>query len=200
MHHRHACSKSKDVSVAARQGISPSQRVTRTRRSLHGVPPWCTTMVYQPPKFFKPRSVPYALMRKVEEELDRWVQTKVIEPECYSDWATLIVPVLKTDGKVRIWGDYKLTVNRVSHLEQHPFPTLGDLCEKLAGGKQFTKLDLSHAYSQHPLDKSKEYVTVNTHKGLFRYNILLYGISSALVFFQRTMENILHGLPHIAVY
>ena len=66
----------------------------------------------QPPTFFKPRSVPYALKRKVE------VQTKAIEPVRYSDWATPIVPVLKADGKVRVCGGYKLTVNLVSHLEQ----------------------------------------------------------------------------------
>ena len=65
----------------------------------------------QPPKFFKPRSVPYALKKKVEEVLDRLVQTTVIEPVRYSDLATPIVPVLKADGKVRVCGDYKLTVN-----------------------------------------------------------------------------------------
>ena len=68
----------------------------------------------QPPKFFKPRSVPYAPNRKVEEELDRLVQAKVIEPVRYSDWATPIVPVLKADGKVRVCGDFKLKVNRFS--------------------------------------------------------------------------------------
>ena len=92
-------------------------------------------------------------------------------------------------------------MNRVSHLEQYRIPTLDDLCVKLAGGKQFTKLDLSHAYSQLRLDeKSKEYVTINTDKGLFRYNRLPYGMSSALVLFQRTMETILQGIPHVAVY
>ena len=84
----------------------------------------------QPPKFFKPRSVPYVQKRKVEEELDRLEQTKVIESVRYSDWATPIAPVLKADGKVRVCGDYKLTVNRISHLEQYPIPTLDDLCEK----------------------------------------------------------------------
>ena len=39
----------------------------------------------EPSKFFKSRSVPYALKRKVEEELDRLVQMKLIEPVCYSD-------------------------------------------------------------------------------------------------------------------
>ena len=142
--------------------------------------------VGKPPKFFKARPVPYAMRTKVEQELDRLVQTNVMEPVRYSDWATPIVPVLKADGKVRVCGDYKLTVNRVSHLEEYTH-SLDDLCEKLTGGKQFSKLDLSHAYSQLPLDnKSKEYATVNTHKGLFRYNRLPYGISSAPAIFQRT--------------
>ena len=149
----------------------------------------------QPPMFFKPRSVPYALERKVEEELDKLVQTKVIEPVCYSDWATPIVLFLKADGKVRVCGDYKLKVNRVSHLEQYPIPTLDDLCEK------FTKLDLSHAYSQRQLDdKSKEYVTINTHKRLFRYNRLSCGTSSAPAIFQRTIENTFQCILHVAVY
>ena len=52
------------------------------------------------------------------------MQTKVIEPVRYSDWATPIVPVLKADGKVRVCGEYKLTMNQVSHLEQYPIPTL----------------------------------------------------------------------------
>ena len=137
----------------------------------------------------------------MEQELDRLVQTNVMEPVRYSDWATPIVLVLKADGKVLVCGDYKLTVNRVSHLEQYPIPTLDDLCEKLTGGKQSRKLDLSHAYSQLPLDnKSKEYATVNTHRGLFRYNRLPYGISSAPAIFQRTMENILQDIPGVAVY
>ena len=111
------------------------------------------------------------------------------------------MPVLKTDGSIRICGDYKITVNRVSHLEQYPIPTLDDLCEKLMDGKQFSKLDLSHAYSQLPLDEaSKEFITINTHKGLFRYNRLPFGVSSAPAIFQRTIENILQGIPHMAVY
>ena len=104
----------------------------------------------QPPTFFKPRSVPYALKRKVEEELDWLVQTKAIEPVRYSDWATPIVPVLKADGKVRVCGDCKFRVKRVSHLERYPISTLDDLCEKLTGGK----LNLGHAYEQLPLDEN----------------------------------------------
>ena len=60
---------------------------------------------------------------------------------------------------------------------------------------------MSQAYLQLPLDEeSKEYVTVNTHKGLYRYNRLPFGISSAPSIFQRTMETLLQGIKGVLVY
>ena len=72
------------------------------------------------PKFYRPRSVPYAMREKVEAELDRLRQQGIIEPEHFSNWAAPIVPVLKQDGSVRIYGDYKLTVNAVAKLDTYP--------------------------------------------------------------------------------
>ena len=48
---------------------------------------------------------------KVGQELDRLQQQGILKPIAFSDWAASIVPVLKKDGSVRIWGDYWLTVN-----------------------------------------------------------------------------------------
>ena len=110
------------------------------------------------------------------------------------DWATPIVPVPKTDGSVRICGDYKITVNQVAKLDKYPIPRIEDLFASLAGGKAFSKLDLSQAYQQIELDEeSRQYVTINTHKGLFRYNRLPFGVASAPSIFQRIMENILQA-------
>ena len=41
---------------------------------------------------------------------------------------------------------------------------------------------------------------INTHKGLFRYTRLLFGISSAPGIFQRVMESVLQGIPRVIVY
>ena len=102
---------------------------------------------------------------------------------------------------VRICGDFKGTINPVSKLDRYPIPKLEDLFTKLAGGKAFTKLDLSQAYQQVRLDdNSKQYVVINTHKGLFRYTRLPYGISSAPGIFQRVMDNLLKGIPGVVVY
>ena len=108
---------------------------------------------------------------------------------------------LKVDGSVRICGDYKLTVNKVSHPDIYPLPRIEELFTSLSGGKLFSKLDLAHAYKQLLLDEhSKQYTTINTHQGLYRYNRMPFGISAAPAIFQQTMENLLQGLNHVTVY
>ncbi|XP_033993597.1 uncharacterized protein K02A2.6-like [Trematomus bernacchii] len=153
------------------------------------------------PRFFRPRSVPYAMRTKVDEEIDRLLKEGVISPVKHAEWAAPVVPILKPVGTVRLCGDYKLTVNTVSSLEQYPIPRMEDLFAALTGGKQFTKLDMSHAYQQILMDdESKKYLTVNTHRGLFTYNRLPFGVASAPAIFQRTMEGLLRGIPFVAVY
>lgn len=102
---------------------------------------------------------------------------------------------------MRICGDYKITVNRAAKIDKYPIPRIEELFASLAGGKSFTKLDLSHAYLQIPLEEdSCRYVTINTHMGLFEYRRLTFGISSAPSIFQRTMENLLRGIGGVCVY
>ena len=154
-----------------------------------------------PPKYCRARSVPYSMQTLVEQQLDKLEKDGVIEPVQHSEWAAPIAPVLKSDKSVRICGDFKQTVNQASRLDKYPIPRIEDLFAKLTGGQRFTKLDMSQAYQQLELDEdSKQYVVINTHRGLFRYNRLPYGISSAPGIFQRTMENLLQGVPHTVVY
>ncbi|CAG2226134.1 unnamed protein product [Mytilus edulis] len=152
------------------------------------------------PKYFKARLVPYALKEKIEKELDRLEKGGNIEKVEFSEWAAPIVPIVKPDKSVRICGDYKVTINQVSKLDNYPIPKTDDLYATLSGGQAFSKLDLSQAYQQIVLDEeSRKYVTINTHKGLYQYNRLPFGVSSAPGIFQRTMENLLQGIPRVVV-
>ena len=153
------------------------------------------------PIFCKARPVPYSIRSQVETQLETLVQQNILEPIFFSDWAAPIVPVMKPDKTIRICGDYKMTVNRVSKLDRYPIPRIEDLFANLSGGTSFSKLDLSQAYLQLTLDdESKQYTVINTHRGLFRYNCLPFGISSAPGIFQRTMECLLRGIPKVMVY
>ena len=112
-----------------------------------------------------------------------------------------MVPVVKQDGSIRICGDYKLTVNQVADTDTYPLPKREDLFALLSGGKTFSKFDLLHAYQQVPLDEdAKEYTTINTHKGLYHYKHLPFGVASAPSIFQQTIETILQGISHVTVY
>lgn len=76
-----------------------------------------------------------------------------------------------------------------------------DLFGKLAGGSHYSKLDLSHAYKQICLsEESQKLTTITTSKGLFAYTRLCYGVSSAPGIFQRIMEQLVQGVPKVAVY
>ena len=154
------------------------------------------------PKFFKARPIPYAYKLKVEEELDKLTKLGIIEPIQFAEWAAPIVAVLKSDKKsIRICGDFKVTVNSASKVDRYPIPKIDDLFATLGGGQKFTKLDMSQAYMQIPLSEdSKQYVVINTHRGLFRYNRLPFGNASAPGIFQRVMEGVLKDIPGVVVY
>ena len=94
-----------------------------------------------------------------------------------------------------------MTINPVIDVDQYPLPRSEDLFAILAGGKTFTVLDLSNAYQQLPLEeKPCNVVTINTHRGLYRYTRLPFGVASALAVFQKTMDTILQGIRGVICY
>ena len=153
------------------------------------------------PKFWRSRQVPFTLKEGIEKELNRLQEAKIIEPVSYSEWAAPIVPVPKKDGSIRLCGDYKVTLNPVLQVDQYPLPRPDELFASISGGKKFTTLDLSQAYQQMLLDDdSQKLVTINTHKWLYRYKRLPFGVAAAPAIFQRTMDMILQGIPHTICY
>ncbi|XP_044139657.1 uncharacterized protein K02A2.6-like [Bufo gargarizans] len=148
------------------------------------------------PRFCKARSVPFALRKKVEAELDHLLAEKIITKVDRSEWASPIVPVKKKNGDIRICGDFRVALNNQLLVDQYPLPRLEDLFGSLAGGQKFTKIDLKQAYLQlqvHP--DSRHLLTINTHKGLFQYNRMVFGIAPAPAIWQRIMDEVLAGIP-----
>ena len=55
------------------------------------------------------------------------MQMGVLEKVQYRDWDAPIVPVPKANGGIRIYRDYKVTVNPSLMVDQFPVPTTEDL-------------------------------------------------------------------------
>ena len=137
----------------------------------------------------------------MDHELTRLESLGIIEKIQFSNWASPIVPVIKPDGSIRICGDYRVTVNKSASVDKYPIPRIEDLQTKLSGGLKYTKLDMSNAYLQMTLEESsREYTTINTHRGLFRYCRLPFGVSSALSIWQRAMDSLFQDMSNVAVY
>jgi len=109
-----------------------------------------------------------------------------------SDWGTPLVPILKPNGELRVWADYKVTINKYLNEFRYPLPRIDEIFAALQGGQRFTKLDLSQAYNQLLHDQeSQSLCTWSTHVGIFKIKRLPFGTKTAASVFQKTMESLL---------
>lgn len=153
------------------------------------------------PVFIKARPLPLALRPRVESELKRLEQEGVVYKVERSEYGTPIVPVIKSNGSIRICGDYKITLNPILKDFHYPLPRIEELFATLGGGEQYTKLDLSNAFQQCLLDKKSQPLTaITTHVGTFVYKRVPFGIKCIPENFQKIMEETLSGLPSTAVF
>ena len=137
------------------------------------------------PRAVKARHVPYAFVAKIES----------------SEWAAPIDPVIKSNRDIRICGDFKLTINPCLIIDKTMLPKIDDIFRMLQEGKKFFQLDLKHAYMQIPVEeKSRVYLTIITHLGLFRYKKMPESVASGPDDFQNKMEQCLQGIPHVIAY
>eukprot|EP00079_Xenopus_tropicalis_P035743 XP_017949514.1 PREDICTED: uncharacterized protein K02A2.6-like [Xenopus tropicalis] len=113
----------------------------------------------------------------------------------------ILAQASERDGSVRICGDFKVSINPVLQSDKYPLPLIEDIFASLAGGLKFNKIDLAQAYLQMEVEENaKHYLTINTPKGLYRYNRLVFGIASAPAIWQRAMDQVLQGIPHTKCY
>ena len=153
------------------------------------------------PIFHKAYSVPLRLRQQVSDEIDRLVNQKILFPVRHSRWASPIVVVPKPNGSIRLCVDCGVTINKFIKTEHYPLPNIDDIFASLANCMYFCVIDLTGAYQQVKLsEESKEFLTINTHKGLFRYNTLSFGVASAPAIFQAIMDQILVNLPKVCCY
>lgn len=172
-----------------------------TLRCFHGGKIRLHTKPDATPRFFRARTLPFAIKQRVEDEIRRLVHDDILEPVQFSNWSTPIVPVLKKNNTVRICGDFKVTFNPESKVEHYPLPRIDELLATFGQKRFFSKLDMSNAYLQLELEEdSREFVTINTTLGLFRYKRLPFGITSAPAIFQRTIDSILKGISGVQIY
>lgn len=152
-------------------------------------------------KFFKARHIPYGLRDAVQAHIKQLVEEGVIESVQSSRWASPIVVVTKSNGQLRMCGDYRISVNRCLHNVATTTMEPEAIFAQVKGSQFFSKIDLKNAFLQVPLtEEAKELTVINTPFGLYKYKFLPFGLSVSPSIFQSVVDELVHGISNIVAY
>ena len=93
-------------------------------------------------RFKTNQSVAYVLHPALEVKLNRMQLEGILESVKRNVWATPLVIVLKSDGKLRVCDDFKITINQCMETKTYPLPATEDIFfAHLAAGNCIIKYD-----------------------------------------------------------
>ena len=92
----------------------------------------------------------------------------------FSEWAAPTVYIRKKSKEIRVCADFSTGLNAALKDYHYPLPIPEEVFNKLNGGKGFSKIDLSDAYLQHPVEEnSSKLFCINTHRGMNKFDRLV---------------------------
>jgi hypothetical protein len=104
----------------------------------------------------------------------------------------------KRDGTTRMCVDFR-SLNKILQPIYFTLPLIDDILTLLGGAKVFTSLDCKSGYYQVSLeDNDKEKTAFACHRGLFQFNVMPFGLSTAPSIFQELANIVLQGCEEFA--
>jgi hypothetical protein len=140
------------------------------------------------PVFSKAREIPFALRDAYAKEIDTKLGSGFYKRVEYSEWvSTTHVVTKKKNGKPRITGNYKPTLNLRIMINEYPIPRVEHIFNKMRGAKI---LPLGHHGRIHaPRSRRAHAMTLNTPThSLIRPTRVVYGVANIPPIWQRRME------------
>jgi hypothetical protein len=122
---------------------------------------------------------------------------EIIQPCCYADWVSNIIPVEKKNmGKIRICVDIR-NLNRATPKDEYPMPVADLLIDTALGNKVISFLDGNAGYKQ--IFTVKEDVSKTEFRcpgfiDLFEWLVMTFGLKNASATYQSAMNLIFHDL------
>ncbi|SNX86178.1 uncharacterized protein MEPE_04887 [Melanopsichium pennsylvanicum] len=136
-----------------------------------------------------PRRVSPDKRRVIDESLDQLLDWDVVEPSS----SPVLYPVLlvKQGKKWRFCVDYR-GLNTATVADRYPLPRIDDVFQALRGHRYFSGLDAIRGYHQIDIEPEDRWKTAFvSHRRLYQYKRVPFGLKNAPAFFQRFMDHLL---------
>ncbi|CAJ0595735.1 unnamed protein product [Cylicocyclus nassatus] len=151
------------------------------------------TTTETPPHRFRPTRIPVKFQKELDAHINKLLEAGRIK-ESDTPWVHNTVLVKKRDGSLRVCLDFR-PLNEITVPDYYPLPRIEDILQKVAGHKFYTSLDLASGYMQLLLSpESQTKCGWATHRGIYQFVYLPFGLKNAGAYFCRAMSRILAGL------
>lgn len=132
----------------------------------------------------------------VKEELQKLLDAKFIQSNDYSEWISNMVPIKKSNGKIRIYTNFK-DLNKTYLKDDFPLPNIRNLVDATARHEMLSLMDGFSSYNQIKVGLEDQHKTMFiTLWGTFYYKVMPFGIKNARAIYQRAMIYIFHNYMH----
>jgi len=152
----------------------------------------------------KVQSVPYRInpqkAKVIDKAIDEMLALNIIQSS-KSEFSSPVVLVNKKETKeMRFCVDFR-RINSFIIEDRFPLPSIQSILDMLQNSKVFSIVDLKSGYWQIPLSpESRKFTAFVSHRGLFEYTRIPFGLSTAPAVFQRTMQTVFNGLIGVFVF
>ena len=151
------------------------------------------------PVSLKSYPTPYHLQTEIDTELEIMLKNGIIE-RSESAYAAPLVVVKKSDGTNRLCCNYK-QLNKVTVFDPEPMMSNEEIFNKLSGSKIYSKFDFCKGYWQIPMaENSKDLTTFICANGMFKFNVMPFGLVNSASSYNRMIRKILYGTENLESY
>ena len=132
----------------------------------------------------------------MDEQLDKWFKQDVIEPS-KSPWSAPVV-IAYCNGKPLFCVNY-CKLNAVTTPDEFPIPRQLEILSSLSGAQILSSLDALSGFTQLEMHEDDiEKTAFRTHRGLFQFKRMPFGLRNGPSIFQWVMQGIL--APYLWIF
>ncbi|KAF7344711.1 TY3B-TY3B protein [Mycena venus] len=125
----------------------------------------------------------------IDKQMDLWFERDVIEPSS-SPWGAPCVVVFH-NGKPRLVVDYR-KLNAATIADEFPIPCQSEIIQALSGSQVLSSFDALAGFNQVEMDDdTKEKTAFRSHRGLWQFKRMPFGLRNGPSIFQRIMQGVL---------